>query len=50
MHVPNDVVKACRISKVHDKVVIHGMDCEYHIQSRKDPVGMPRSFHTTSET
>lgn len=37
MHLPNDGVKACRVSKVHDKVVIHGMDCEYHIQSRKDP-------------
>jgi hypothetical protein len=50
MHVPNDGVKACLVSKVHDKVVIHGMDCEYHIQSCKDPDGMPRSLYTTSET
>jgi len=50
MHLPDHCVKACRVSKVHDKVVIGGVDCEYHIQSRKDPVGMSRSFHATSET
>lgn len=40
MHVPDDGAKASRISKVHDKIVIHGMDCEYQVKSRKGPVGV----------
>jgi len=40
MHVPDDSVETCRVSKVHDKVVIHGMNREYHMQSREGPGGI----------
>ena len=46
--VPGDGVKAFLVSKVHDKVVIHGMDCEYHMQSCKDTVGIRMLLHLTA--